>query len=326
MKELSVTVLVTAKNAAGTIKKCIESLMKLNYKNYKVYVTDAYSTDGTWNILKKLKKKYRKKLKIERVRGNIAKAHNYMIQRVKTKFIAMTDADCVVDKNWLRNLVSGFTSDDIVATAGFCSTPKTVNKLQKLMGMELEDRFKHFPEFISRAPTMNLCVRTNIAKKVRFDERFDVAQETDWGYRLTKLGKMRYVSNAVVYHFHRPTWKSFFIQQFRYGKYMPLLYLKHRRMATGDHISKPSMIFQEFVLLFFCSSIFLSLFFKSFLTLSGIMILFLFILYLIDILRITRNVHYVFSFLTLYTIRTIGWTLGLFIGIFKLLKTLLGKS
>jgi cellulose synthase/poly-beta-1,6-N-acetylglucosamine synthase-like glycosyltransferase len=320
MKELSVTVLVTAKNAAGTIKKCIESLMKLNYKNYKVYVTDAYSTDGTWNILKKLKKKYRKKLKIERVRGNIAKAHNYMIQRVKTKFIAMTDADCVVDKNWLRNLIYGFTSDDIVATAGFCSTPKTVNKLQKLMGMELEDRFKHFPEFISRAPTMNLCVRTNIAKKVRFDERFDVAQETDWGYRLTKLGKMRYVSNAVVYHFHRPTWKSFFIQQFRYGKYMPLLYLKHRRMATGDHISKPSMIFQEFVFLLFYFFLSLSLFHRKFVVLSVTIFSFLLILYTFDISRLTKRIDDVFLFLILYIIRTVAWSIGLILGLFYLIK------
>lgn len=320
MKEPNVTILVTVKNAVRTIEKCVESLMKLNYKNYSVYITDAYSTDGTWEILKKLKKKHGKKLKIERVIGNTAKAHNYMIQRVKTKFIAMTDADCVVDKNWLRNLISGFTSDDIVAAAGYCSTPKTVNKLQKLIGMELEDRFKHFPEFISRAPTMNLCVRTGIARKVRFDERFNVAQETDWGYRLTKLGKMRYVPNAIIHHFHRPTWKSFFIQQLRYGKHMPLLYLKHKRMATGDHISRPSMIFQELVFLLFCFILFLSLFHRKFVVFSGTIFGFLLVLYMFDILRLTKRIDDVLLFLILYVIRSVAWSIGLILGFFYLIK------
>ncbi|MCM8775763.1 MAG: hypothetical protein NC930_05375, partial [Candidatus Omnitrophica bacterium] len=55
-------------------------------------------------------------------------------------------------------------------------------------------------EYISRAPDMNLCVRSKYAKKVRFDERFIWAWETDFGYRLTRLGKMKYVPDAIVYH------------------------------------------------------------------------------------------------------------------------------
>ena len=51
-REPSVTVLVTARNSADTIKKCIDSILSQSYKNKKVYVTDAYSTDGTWEILK----------------------------------------------------------------------------------------------------------------------------------------------------------------------------------------------------------------------------------------------------------------------------------
>ncbi len=317
-KHPSVTVLVTVKNAENTIKDCIESLLRLDYPNYDIYVTDGYSEDDTLGILRKLKKRNPEKIRLERVKGNIAKAHNYMIKRVESELIAMTDADCVVDKKWLKNLISGFTSNNIIATTGFCSTPENVNRLQRLIGMELEHRFKHAPKFVPRGPTMNLCVKTEYAKRIRFDEKFDVAQETDWGYRLTKLGKMRYVSNAIVYHYHRSTFKSFLKQAFRYGRASPFLYLRHIKKSSGDHISKPIMMIQEFLFLCFCLSGLLLIFDIFFIWLTIILLFVLFICYLIDILTYTISPTNMISLVFLYLFRNISWSIGLFFGILDL--------
>jgi len=294
--------------------------LRLDYPNFKIYVTDAYSSDGTFEILKKLKERYPKKIRLGQIRGNIATAHNYMIRKTNTEFIAMTDADCIVDKNWLKNLMSGFTSKNIVATTGFCSTPRTAKGLQKLVGMELEDRFKNAPKFVPRGPTMNLCVRINYAKKIKFDERFDVAQETDWGYRLTKLGKMCYVPNAVVYHYHRSTIKSFLKQHgFRYGRAMPLLYLRHKKRARGDHLSKSIMILQEFIFLFLCLFVLVSIFYNPFINLVIVLITLLLISYFVDILRYTKNPINVGLLIILYILRNVTWTIGMLVGIFDLI-------
>jgi cellulose synthase/poly-beta-1,6-N-acetylglucosamine synthase-like glycosyltransferase len=316
MKEPWVTVLVTVKNSKETIEKCIKSLLSLRYKNYKIFITDAFSTDGTYEILEKFRKKYPKKILLERIKGNIAKAHNYMIRKVETPFIAMTDADCVVDKNWLKNLISAFTSSDIIATAGYCSTPKEVNYLQKLIGLELEHRFKSFPEFISRAPTMNLCVRTKYAKKVKFDKKLEVAQETDWGYRLTKLGKMRYVPKAIVWHYHRPTLKSYFIQQFKYGKFVPLIYLKHKEKMFGDHISTPSMFLQLLLFNLIVILFLFSLFFKVFFLPSILLSIFLITFFLFDIIKFAKSLKDIFGLLFIYFLRVIAWTIGILVKIF----------
>jgi cellulose synthase/poly-beta-1,6-N-acetylglucosamine synthase-like glycosyltransferase len=319
MKVPTVTVLVTVKNSKNTIQKCIKSILALNYPYFKVYITDAYSDDGTFEILKKLNKRYPQKIRLEQIRGNIAVAHNYMIKKTNTKFIAMTDADCVVDNNWLKNLISGFKSKDIIATTGFCSTPKLVNRLQKLIGIELEDRFRHAPKFVPRGPTMNLCVKSNYAKKIKFDERFDVAQETDWGYRLIKFGKMHYVSNAIVYHYHRPTIKSFLKQNFRYGRTMPLLYLKHKKKSTGDHLSKPIMILQEFILSFLFLFVLISIFYNPLINVVLFFIILLFIIYFIDIFRFTKNPINIGLLIILYILRNLAWTIGMFFGIFDLI-------
>jgi len=330
MKEPSVTVLVTVRNSQKTIEKCIRSLFKLNYKNYKIFVTDAYSTDGTWEILTKLKKKYSKKFLLEQVKGDIAKAHNYMIKKVKTKYVAMTDADCEVHKNWLKALILSFTSEDIIAATGYCSTPKNAVGLQKLIGMELEERFKHAPKYVLRGPTMNLAVRTIYAKKVKFDERFDVAQETDWGYRLTKLGKMIFVPKAIVYHHHRSTWMSFLKQHaFRYGRATPLLYLKHFRKAKGDHITRRIILAQEYVFWLACLFSLLCVFAVTFIwspflgfTLSLALALwgFLFLLYFLDIRSFTKKRSDIVTLFPLWLLRNIVYTLGMIVGIFDLIK------
>ena len=159
------TVLITVKNSAGTIKKCIDSVLGLRYGNKKIYVVDAFSTDGTWEILRG----YVKKIRLERVRGNIAVGHNHMIRRCSTDFVAFTDADCVVDKEWLRRLVGAF-EPGVIATGGIVKTPSESNKLQELIGRELEDRFRSFPRYVSRLPTMSLCVKTRVGRSTCLTE------------------------------------------------------------------------------------------------------------------------------------------------------------
>ncbi len=309
----SVTIHVTVKNAEDAIKVCIDSLLKLDYPNKRIYVTEAYSQDRTYEILKR----YGNKIKLERVKGNASKAHNHVIKKITTDLLALTDADCIIDKNWLKELVKPFQSKDVIAAGGMVKTPRNVNKLQQLIGRDLEDRFLKFPKFVSRLPTMNLCVRTNVAKKVMMDERLDRAFETDWGYRLTRYGKMAYEPKAIVWHYHRPTWESYFKQQLSYGKFLPLLYMKNPGKSKGDHISKPYFGFQLTVFSFLVLSLLLSLVSSSAIMMVVYLLAFLFILFLFDAIRLSSSISELILFIVLYFIRTIAWFIGIIIGTFN---------
>jgi cellulose synthase/poly-beta-1,6-N-acetylglucosamine synthase-like glycosyltransferase len=317
-KQPSVTILVTVKNSAGTIKKCIDSLLKLNYRNKKIYVTDAYSTDGTWEILKK----YGKKIRLERVRGNIAEGHNYMVKRCKTDFVAFTDADCVVDRNWLKRLIDAFDSQAVVASGGMVKTPRTVNRLQELIGRELEYRFSRLPKYVGRLPTMSLCVRTVIAKRVLFDKDLDVAQETDWGYRVTKLGRMVFVPNALVYHYHRATWKHYFKQQYNYAKAaFRLFFMKsHVNRMFGDEITRFYIPFQislvYAVALFMLASVFNSVFVTIFLVPLAILLFSYFVL--AD--RLSSRASDLVMYFLIFAVRNIAWSIGILRGLFVKFK------
>lgn len=317
MKYPSVMVFVSVKNAEHIIKKCVDSILSQTYPNKKVYIIDNMSTDRTYEILKT----FGKRIRLERVKGLVPKVHNHALKRIDTDFIAYTDADCIVEKNWLKKLIAGFTSDDIVATAGYCGTPEGLNRLQEIIGRELEERFKRFPEYIPRAPTMNLCVRTKIAKDVKFNEKFFWSWESDFGYRLTKRGKIRYIPEAIVYHYHRPTWRSFFKQQIKNARIKPLLYLvEHKERVFGDHISTLSMgltlVLAYLSILLSILSLFSSFFITPTILSSGL----LFFMFLRDSVKLSKKPSDFFWFFGIFVLRTVAWMIGLLIGMIGLLK------
>lgn len=303
----SVTVLLTVRNNKDTIKKCIDSLLAQDYTNKKIYVTDAYSTDGTHEILKK----YGKKIKLEQIRGNMSVAYNHMLKNVSTDFVAFIDGDATADKDWLTVLINSFESD-AVAVGGKPKTPKTENKLQEIIGRELEHRFDQLPKYVSRLPTMNLCVRTDAAKKTRFREDLDVVQETEWGYRLTKLGKMIYQPKAVVWHYHRATWKNYFKQQYKYGKFARQAYREHGEKRSGDEVTTPLMVIQ--IPLMYLSFLFFILgFSKTFSFFFGILIL----IYVYNAFQLSDKLDDFIVFIGMFFVRNIAWCAGIIAGLFS---------
>jgi GT2 family glycosyltransferase len=207
-----------------------------------VLVVDAFSTDGTYEILKS----YGKKIALKQLSGNAPKAYNYAMKFIDSDLVAFTNADCVAGKGWIRELASKFSDSKIMAVAGLSANPpKVESKLQEVIGVELESRYREFGNKILRAPEMNLCVRTVALKRLKFNESFDVGYDTDFGYRLNKtygFGSMTYDKKAVIYHYHRATWKALFKQQYKYAKTVPRIYMTNKdAKITGDNVSKSYM-------------------------------------------------------------------------------------
>jgi len=319
-----VTVLITVRNTSHLIKKCIDSVLDLDYpKNkYKVFVVDAFSTDGTYKILKS----YGKKIILKQLKGNAPKAYNYAVRMINTDLIAFTNADCVVNKKWLKEITKPFDNEKILAVAGFTSNPsKPETKLQEIIGIELEDRYNNFPHKILRAPDMNLCIRTKILKKIKLDESLDVAYDTDFGYKLNKiggLGSIVYHPKAIIYHYHRATWEAYFKQQYKYAKTVPRVYFgKHKTRIMGDNISKSYMPVQIALL-------YITVLFGLTLLATPKIILFfyasafvLFLSYLTHALRLSKSFEDMIWFLCLFFVRNVAWNLGVLVGILNQIKS-----
>jgi GT2 family glycosyltransferase len=159
-----------------------------------------------------------------------------------------------------------------------------------------------------------------VAKKVKFDENFFWSWESDFGYRLTKKGKMRYVPKAVVYHYHRSTWKGFFKQQLNNGKATPLLFLTKRKEGIEeDNISTIAMGLRLGLFTFFIILMFFGLFFKQLLFPSGLFLTLFIFLTIKDSIKLSKDFSDFIYYIGIFLIRTTAWALGILWGIFYLL-------
>ena len=313
----AITVVVSVFNKAEIVEKCVASLLDLDYPDMDILVIEGYSIDGSYELLKK----FEDRVRVLRVEGNYATALNRAFDEVRTPLVALTDADCTVDGNWLRELARGFSeADDIVAVAGYVGTGDGLPLLATLTGVEYQERHRNWPKYLTRSPTMNLSFKTDAARRVRFDETLQVAIDTDFGFRLTKTGRMLYNPKAVVYHHPRTSWRSFFKQQAGFARGAFWVYRMHKAQLKGDHISSFTMIWQ---IPLFCVAFLtlpLGLIAAPLLYISAALFALLLAIYLRDTIRLPIGIRYYPMMVAILFVRTAGWAFGGLSGIASFLS------
>jgi len=113
-KKLKVSIIIPTKNNGDILEKCLASIRNLDYPpkdKYEVIIVDGHSTDNTVEIAKK----YGCKVVYEDI-GRISYARDLGVKYAEGEFIAFTDADCIVDRNWLKELIKHFSASRVQDT------------------------------------------------------------------------------------------------------------------------------------------------------------------------------------------------------------------
>jgi glycosyltransferase involved in cell wall biosynthesis len=91
-------------NSAKTIGYCLEGVLKQTFPLKEIVLVDDCSTDETVKIISR----YPVKLIKLPVNLGLAAARNTAIKNINSEFIASLDADCIPDKDWLKNIMVCF--------------------------------------------------------------------------------------------------------------------------------------------------------------------------------------------------------------------------
>ncbi|MCX6742272.1 MAG: glycosyltransferase family 2 protein [Candidatus Pacearchaeota archaeon] len=142
-----VSFVIPARNVENCITRCVESIVKQDYKGkLNIVVVNDASEDKTAHIVKTLIKKYNSKvreiilLNREKSQGKKAPVVNegikYVIKHLKTDFVAPVDADTFITKNVLKNAIGAFEKDELVMVVTAPLIPLQKNFLLRLQYVE----------------------------------------------------------------------------------------------------------------------------------------------------------------------------------------------
>ena len=133
-----ISVIVPAYNEQDHIQNILESLVEADYTNKEVIVVDDGSTDNTYFIASKYKKKFpdHRYSVFRKQNGGKFSALNYGIRLAKGEIIVVIDADSIIDRDSLKEIIGEFQDSATVAVAGDCMVSNRYNFLTNCQALE----------------------------------------------------------------------------------------------------------------------------------------------------------------------------------------------
>ncbi|VVM05748.1 Putative mycofactocin biosynthesis glycosyltransferase MftF [Methylacidimicrobium cyclopophantes] len=223
-----ISVIVCNFNGGRFLGDCIRSLQQLQYPDFEIIVVDDGSTDGS----RKLLETFEGIRVIHQENGGLSVARNRGIAAAEGEVLAFTDADCVVDEDWLYFLASAFQSGDLAGVGGPNIAPPPATAVEAVIAAApgspshvlLTDRLAE------HLPGCNMAFRRTALEKIGgFVPEFRVAgDDVDLCWRLLDQGfALGFSPGALVWHRRRSTVSAYLRQQAGYGKAEGLLRFRH---------------------------------------------------------------------------------------------------
>jgi cellulose synthase/poly-beta-1,6-N-acetylglucosamine synthase-like glycosyltransferase len=138
-KDYSLTMVVPCYNEGKTIEGTIKSILEAGYKNLKkIIVVDDCSKDDSYEIIKKLAKKYSLVMAVQTPKntGCAAGSKNYGAKFADTELIGFSDGDSFIENGSIDKMV-GFFNDEKVGSVTSSVLVHNRNKfIEKLQSVE----------------------------------------------------------------------------------------------------------------------------------------------------------------------------------------------
>jgi cellulose synthase/poly-beta-1,6-N-acetylglucosamine synthase-like glycosyltransferase len=235
----SVSVIVPVRDGASTIADCLDAILATDYPpdRREVLVVDNGSSDTTASLIRARAVHY-----LQEPRPGVSNARNRGIAESTGDILAFVDADCLVEPQWLTELVEPFEDPEVGAVAGDLrhAPPTTPAERQaaRLLGNWQRFAFNSNPAY---PITANAAYRRDVIDRIGpFDPHMTRAQDVELGLRFQQHSGLRlaYAERATARHRNRRTQLGFFRQQLGWAYGAGLVAAKFEAMG-GDPVRPP---------------------------------------------------------------------------------------
>lgn len=230
------SVVIPAFNAAGTLPDTLTALrnQSVSSHDYEVIVVDDGSTDETAALAQRFGANC-----ISQPNRGPAAARNHGARVARGEIILFTDADCVPDHDWIRQMTLPFHNERTVGVKGAYRT-RQPQLAARFAQAEFEDRYDLLQKVaaIDMVDTYSAAFRREIFIQIGlFDESFPVAnnEDTELSYRLCAAGYLlEFNPDALVYHWHQDSFAKYLRLKFKRGYWRMVVYRKYPEKAFKD--------------------------------------------------------------------------------------------
>lgn len=245
---MDISVVVLTYNEEENIGPCLSSLLAQDYRGgeWEILVVDGRSTDRTREIVSDFMAASGRVRLVENPRRKIAPGRNEGIENSSYPFIAYTDADCVVQNDWLEKLSAEYrriaAADERLGGVGAGNVPfEESSRFMRAIKVYLDSLLGCFNSVQGRNHTtsrrveslacLNVLYKKSAIRSIGgFDESLgNVGEDLDLNLRLKEHGyNLYYVPGAHVFHKLRPNLRKWLKNVALYGRGRAIVTFKHR--------------------------------------------------------------------------------------------------
>jgi cellulose synthase/poly-beta-1,6-N-acetylglucosamine synthase-like glycosyltransferase len=236
-----VSVIVPVRDGESTIAACLDTILATDYPTDRreILVIDNGSSDGTAALIRARPVRY-----LREERRGVSNARNRGIAESRGEIVAFVDADCLVEPQWLTELVRPFDDPGVGSVAGDLqhAPPTTAAERQaaRMLGNWQQFAFTSNPAY---PITANAAYRRDVLDRIGgFDPHMSRAQDVELGLRFQERSGLRlaYAERATARHRNRQTQRGFFRQQLGWAYGAGLVGAKFEAMG-GHPVTPPSV-------------------------------------------------------------------------------------
>jgi glycosyltransferase involved in cell wall biosynthesis len=205
------SVIVPTYNRKTLLGKCLDSLANQDYPSgdYEIIVVDDGSVDGTRRVVESAKKGCAALRYFRTRHQGQGAARNVGLRKAKGEFIAFTDDDCVVEKEWLKKIEAAFRRSTADAVGGAIVNPmnRYIAWAQYILNFSAWLP-KGGERYVKDIPTANICYSKQAIRDHFFPEHLGsgVYEDSLYNYKLHRKSKKILFCPAITVYHH--TWEQ----------------------------------------------------------------------------------------------------------------------
>lgn len=197
-----ISVIIPAYNAAGTIRRCIQSVLEQTYTEWEMIIVDDGSKDDTLGICQSYDDSRIRVLHKEN--GGVSSARNMGLNFAQGDYIAFIDSDDFIETDYLQHLSHGLGYDIVITGFYYGAVPEA-----SCFKFQLSDKQKVSQELSKLINADQLCFpwgrlfKRSILEQyqIRFDEQMRFAEDNVFNWEFLSHAESIYIdSTQKDYH------------------------------------------------------------------------------------------------------------------------------